>query len=297
MARLFALLQYLIPQHLLSRLVGRLADSRIGWIKNSFIRLFHRIYGLNMAEALEPEPTAYPSFNAFFTRALKPGARPIDPDPTRLVCPADGAVSQLGPIDYGRIFQAKGHSYSLTTLIGGDVELAKEFQNGQFATIYLSPKDYHRVHMPVDGRLRQMIYVPGDLFSVNNATVSEVPNLFARNERLVAIFDTAQGPMAMILVGAMIVAGIETVWAGQVAPKPRSVERVDYTGNTSADPIVLAKGDEMGRFKLGSTVILLFGEDQIEWLQQYGSGTATRLGEPLAQSRAPKPDSDQTETE
>ncbi|WP_421869808.1 archaetidylserine decarboxylase [Motiliproteus sp.] len=286
MARLFALLQYLIPQHLLSRLVGRLADSRIGWIKNSFIQLFHRIYDINMNEALEPDLKAYPSFNAFFTRALKPGARPIDPDPSRLVCPADGAVSQLGPIDYGRIFQAKGHNYSLTTLIGGDMDLAKEFQNGQFATIYLSPKDYHRVHMPVDGRLRQMIYVPGDLFSVNNATVSEVPNLFARNERLVAIFDTAHGPMAMILVGAMIVAGIETVWAGQVAPKLRSVEQVDYTGNsnTKADPIVLAKGDEMGRFKLGSTVILLFGEDQIEWLQQYGSGTATRLGEPLAQS-------------
>lgn len=284
MARLFALLQYLIPQHLLSRLVGRLADSRIGWIKNNFIQLFHRIYGINMEEALEPDLKAYPSFNAFFTRALKPGARPIDPDPSRLVCPADGAVSQLGGIDYGRIFQAKGHSYSLTTLIGGDVELAKEFQDGQFATIYLSPKDYHRVHMPVDGRLRQMIYVPGDLFSVNNATVSEVPNLFARNERLVAIFDTAQGPMAMVLVGAMIVAGIETVWAGQVAPKLRSVERVNYTGDTSTDPVILAKGDEMGRFKLGSTVILLFGQDQVEWLQQYGSGSPTRLGEPLAQS-------------
>ncbi len=285
MSRLFALLQYLIPQHLLSRLVGHLADSRIGPVKNSFIRLFHRIYGINMSEAVEENPTAYPSFNAFFTRALKADARPIDPDPSQLVCPADGTISQLGKIDYGRIFQAKGHSYSLTSLLGGNQDRAREFLNGQFATIYLSPKDYHRVHMPIDGRLREMVYVPGDLFSVNNATVSEVPNLFARNERLVAIFDTAAGPMAMILVGAMIVAGIETVWSGQVAPKLRTIETTRYGSHDDqpAQPIVLAKGEEMGRFKLGSTVILLFGEHQIDWLKQYHSGNNTRLGQPLAQ--------------
>ena len=282
MQRLFALLQYLIPQHLLSRLVGRLADSRIRWIKNAFILLFQRIYGINMNEALQEDATAYPSFNAFFTRALKPDARPIDPDPSHLVCPADGAISQLGKIDYGRIFQAKGHSYSLTSLLGGSQDRARPFLNGQFATIYLSPKDYHRVHMPLDGKLTEMVYVPGDLFSVNDATVSEVPNLFARNERLVAIFDTAAGPMAMVLVGAMIVAGIETVWAGQVAPKPRTIETYRYDAQEPT-PIVLAKGEEMGRFKLGSTVILLFGHDQIDWLKQYRNGSNTRLGQSLGQ--------------
>jgi phosphatidylserine decarboxylase len=281
-SRLFALLQHLLPQHLLSRLVGRLADSRIGLVKNSFIRLFHHIYGVNMAEAQQENPTAYASFNAFFTRALKPDARPIDPDPSLLVCPADGTISQLGKIDYGRIFQAKGHSYSLTSLLGGDQDRARPFLNGQFATIYLSPKDYHRVHMPIDGRLREMVYVPGDLFSVNNATASEVPNLFARNERLVAIFDTAAGPMAMVLVGAMIVAGIETVWSGQVAPKRHTIDTTRYDHHTPT-PIVLAKGEEMGRFKLGSTVILLFGEHNIDWLKQYHSGNNTRLGQPLAQ--------------
>ncbi len=281
MARLFALLQYLLPQHLLSRLVGRLADSRIGWVKNSFIVLFNRLYAINMSEAVEENPTAYPSFNAFFTRALKPDARPIDPDPLLLVNPVDGAISQLGKIDYGRIFQAKGHSYSLTSLLGGNQDRAQPFINGQFATIYLSPKDYHRVHMPIEGRLREVVYVPGDLFSVNNATVSEVPNLFARNERLVAIFDTAAGPMAMVLVGAMIVAGIETVWSGQVAPKLRSIETSRYDSHTPT-PIVLAKGEEMGRFKLGSTVILLFGAERIDWLKQYHTGNNTRLGQPLA---------------
>ncbi len=282
MARLFALLQHLLPQHLLSRLVGRLADSRIGWIKNSFILLFNRIYAINMSEAAEENPTAYPSFNAFFTRALKPQARPIDPDPALLVSPADGAISQLGKIDYGRIFQAKGHSYSLTSLLGGNQDRAQPFINGQFATIYLSPKDYHRVHMPIEGRLLEMVYVPGDLFSVNTATVTEVPNLFARNERLVAIFDTAAGPMAMVLVGAMIVAGIETVWSGQVAPTRRTIETRRYDGR-SPTPIILAKGEEMGRFKLGSTVILLFGEKNIDWLKPYHSGSNTRLGQPLAQ--------------
>lgn len=286
LSRLFALLQHLIPQHLLSRLVGRLADSRLGPIKNSFIRLFNYSYNINMSEAVEENPTAYPSFNAFFTRALKADARPIDADPSLLVCPADGTISQLGKIDYGRIFQAKGHSYSLTSLLGGNQDRARPFLNGQFATVYLSPKDYHRVHMPIDGRLLETIYVPGDLFSVNNATVSEVPNLFARNERLVAIFDTAAGPMAMILVGAMIVAGIETVWSGQVAPQRRTIQSRRYDGHTPT-PIVLAKGEEMGRFKLGSTVIVLFGEHQIDWLKQYHSGNNTRLGQPLAELHTP----------
>ena len=277
-SRLFALLQYLVPQHLLSRLVGQLADSRVGWIKNGFIGLFLRRFDIRMEEAKEEDPRAYPSFNAFFTRALKADARPVDPDPSHIVCPADGAISQLGRIDFGRLLQAKGHSYSLTSLLGGDQDRARPFLNGRFATVYLSPSDYHRVHMPLDGRLLEMIYVPGDLFSVNNATADEVPNLFARNERLVAIFDTAAGPMAMVLVGAMIVAAIETVWAGQIAPKRRMIERTSYRPQTSS-PIVLAKGEEMGRFKLGSTVILLFGDRSMEWLDPYRAGSPTRLGE------------------
>jgi phosphatidylserine decarboxylase len=280
MSRLFALLQHITPQHLLSRLVGWLADCRLGWIKNSFILLFQRAYAVNMTEAVEEKPTAYPSFNAFFTRALKPEARPIDPDPALLVNPADGAISQLGKIDFGRIFQAKGHSYSLTSLLGGDQDRALPFVNGQYATIYLAPKDYHRVHMPIEGRLLETVYIPGDLFSVNNATVSEVPNLFARNERLVAIFETAAGPMAMVLVGAMIVAGIETVWSGQVTPALRTITTTRY--DQPPTPVILAKGAEMGRFKLGSTVILLFGNKRIDWLKQYRSGNNTRLGQPLA---------------
>ncbi|WP_210397558.1 archaetidylserine decarboxylase [Motiliproteus sediminis] len=281
-SRLFALLQYIIPQHLLSRLVGQLADSRISWIKNSFIGLFLRLYDIRMEEAKEEDPRAYPSFNAFFTRALKADARPVDPNPNHIVCPADGAISELGTLEYGRMLQAKGHSYSVTSLLGGDQDRARPFLNGRFATIYLSPSDYHRVHMPLDGRLREMIYVPGDLFSVNRATVSEVPNLFARNERLVAIFDTAAGPMAMVLVGAMIVAGIETVWAGQVTPKRRSIEHTSYLPQP-ATPIVLAKGEEMGRFKLGSTVVLLFGDDAMEWLDSYTADAPTRLGEAFGQ--------------
>ncbi|MCW8885192.1 MAG: archaetidylserine decarboxylase [Motiliproteus sp.] len=280
-ARLFAFLQYLVPQHLLSRAIGYLADSRIGWVKNSFIGLFNRLYDINMGEALEENPRAYQSFNAFFTRALKADARPIDPDPSHIVCPADGAISQLGQINNGRIFQAKGHSYSLTTLLGGDPSVAEPFVDGSFATVYLSPKDYHRVHMPLEGRLLEMIYVPGDLFSVNDATVSQVPDLFARNERLVALFDTPAGPMAMVLVGAMIVAGIETVWSGQIAPVPRQVQRTSYLPQQPS-PVVLAKGEEMGRFKLGSTVILLFGKEAAQWHQQYQAGTATRLGEAMA---------------
>ncbi len=282
MSRLFILLQHLLPQHVLSRLVGRLADCRVRWVKNTFIRLFNRAFKLNMAEAQQPDPLAYPSFNAFFTRALKADARPLDPDPGHIVCPADGCISQLGSLEHGRILQAKGHSYSVTTLLGGDSALAEQFNNGRFATIYLSPRDYHRVHMPLEGRLRETLYVPGDLFSVNKVTADGVPNLFARNERLVTIFDTPAGPMAMVLVGAMIVAGIETVWSGQEAPPARGISRKAYQPQNPA-PLVLAKGEEMGRFKLGSTVILLFGDGVIEWAAPYREGTATRLGETLAE--------------
>lgn len=281
--RAFALLQEFVPQHLLSRLVGKLADCQVKWVKNLFIKTFAKQYKVDMTEAQEEDLEAYSSFNAFFTRALKPSARTVSPDPSKIVCPADGAISQLGDIEHGRIYQAKGHDYTLESLLAGRTSLAEEFADGSFATIYLSPKDYHRVHMPLDGRLREMIYVPGDLFSVNTATTAEVNGLFARNERLICIFDTAVGPMAMVLVGAMIVAGIETVWSGQEAPPVRKIKSSRYDQTPS--PIVLVKGQEMGRFKLGSTVILLFGKDMIDWLDDYQAGSDTRLGKSLAHIR------------
>ncbi|KAA0874735.1 archaetidylserine decarboxylase [Nitrincola tapanii] len=278
-AFLFILLQHCLPQHLISRCVGALANSETPWIKNQFIRWFHKRYAINMTEAIEENPLAYPSFNAFFTRALKPELRPIAEDPEHLVSPADGAISQLGKIDHGRIFQAKGRSYSLTTLLGGDLDRAAPFIQGEFATIYLSPRDYHRVHMPIAGVLRETLYIPGDLYSVNQTTAEGVDNLFARNERLVAIFDTEIGPMAMVLVGAMIVAGIETVWEGQVAPVLKQPRILSRSLNPS---ISLNKGDEMGRFKLGSTVILLFGQNALNWSTQLQAGSPVRMGETLA---------------
>ncbi len=278
--KLFILLQQIVPQHLLSRLIGRLADCRVRWFKNLFIDLFRRQYNVDMSEALEENPRAYPCFNDFFTRALKPGARPIDPDPGSIVSPVDGVVSQAGDISYGRLIQAKGRGYSLTTLLGGDSRRAEPFINGRFATLYLSPRDYHRVHMPVTGTLREAIYIPGDLFSVNHATAAGVDSLFARNERLVTIFDTEYGPMAMVLVGAMIVAGIETVWSGQVAPLPRQPQ----TLYSRAEParITLEKGQEMGRFHLGSTVILAFGPDQVRWVDTLTHRTPVTLGRTIA---------------
>lgn len=278
--KLFAALQHLIPQHTLSRAAGWLAETEISWIKDPFTRWFAKRYGVNMAEALEEDPCAYSSFNDFFTRALKPGVRPISDQSDAIVCPADGAISQLGDIEYGRIFQAKGQDYSLTELLGGDSQQARPFMGGKFATIYLSPKDYHRVHMPFGGKLRTMVHVPGDLFSVNEATANQVPRLFARNERVVAIFDTDIGPMAVVLVGAMIVASIETVWAGQITPVRKQIRTTHYPHTESVE---LAKGEEMGRFKLGSTAIVLFGPDVITWEAGYLANTPTRLGEVLGQ--------------
>ena len=282
-AQLFILFQHIVPQHLLSRLVGRIANCKQPWVKNTFIKWFAKKYQINMSEALIEEPTAYSSFNAFFTRALKPGARSIDMTEGVIASPADGAISQLGPIKHGRIFQAKGQSYGLTTLLGGDESVAAPFKNGSFATIYLSPRDYHRVHMPLTGTLRETIYVPGDLFSVNQTTAENVDQLFARNERLVAIFDTEAGPMAMVLVGAMIVAGIETVWDGHVAPMIKAPIRKQFQA-TSPEPIQLEKGEEMGRFKLGSTVILLFGESAINWSEHLQAESPVVLGQNIAQT-------------
>jgi len=273
--KLFIKLQHLVPQHALSRAAGWLAATEIGLIKNTFIRWFVKRYQVDMSLAAEENPLAYPSFNDFFTRVLKPDARPVDTNPFSIVCPADGAISQLGPIEAGRIFQAKGQDYSVEELLG-DSELATEFADGQFATVYLSPRDYHRVHMPYGGKLRTMVSVPGELFSVNTVTAENVPRLFARNERSVAIFDTDIGPMAVVLVGAMIVAGIETVWDGQVAP---FASRDIATSHYPYQNIQLKKGDEMGRFKLGSTAIILFAKDKIEWSKKYQAGTPTKMGE------------------
>ena len=276
---LFVFLQYLIPQHALSRLVGWFASSEIDFIKSTFITKFAKKYGINMQEAKEEDLSKYKSFNDFFTRELKDGARPIADGEGTLVSPADGAVSQLGKIKLGSVFQAKGRDFSVTELLGGDSDRAATFLNGDFSTIYLSPKDYHRVHMPCAGKLLETIYVPGDLFSVNPATAQGVDGLFARNERLVCMFETEYGPMAMVLVGAMIVAGIETVWSGQVCPLPKKAQVQDYTKSE----IRLGKGEEMGRFKLGSTVVLCFPENAVSFLDTIKSESPLVMGEALAE--------------
>ena len=276
---LFLASQHLAPQHLVSRLAGQLADSRAPWLKNRLIAGFARRYDVNMREALLEDPLAYESFNAFFTRALKPGARPLSTEPGAVLCPADGSVSQAGAIERGRIFQAKGHDFGLTELLGGDEGRAAPFENGAFATIYLSPRDYHRVHMPLSGVLREMVYVPGKLYSVNPLTARNVPNLFARNERVVCIFDTPRhGPMALVLVGAMIVASVETVWAGRVAPHRAAVDITRYEGD---DALRLEQGAEMGRFVLGSTVIALFGPGRVRWSEAAAPGRSVQMCEAL----------------
>lgn len=278
MDKIFIFLQHVLPQHLLSRCTGALADLRHpAWLKNWLIHVFIRQFRVDMSEAADPDPTSYATFNAFFTRPLREDAR--SPAEADVICPADGAISQLGDIRGGRIFQAKGQSFSTWELLGGDAERAELFTDGRFATIYLSPRDYHRVHMPLAGRLTATSYIPGRLFSVNQVTAENVPRLFARNERLVCYFDTAAGPMAMILVGAMVVAGIETVWSGQVAPPTSDPVLRDYV--VLPRVIELAQGEEMGRFKLGSTVILLFPKDAVEFDTAYAAGSATRLGESL----------------
>jgi phosphatidylserine decarboxylase len=276
MDKLFIFLQHILPQHLVSRCAGWLATLRQPvWLKNWLIHIFVRYFRVDMTEAANPDPTSYASFNEFFTRPLREEARSLAE--ADLVCPADGSISQLGTVQGGRIFQAKGQSFSAWELLGGDSERAAVFANGSFATIYLAPRDYHRVHMPVAGRLTATCYIPGKLFSVNKVTAENVPRLFARNERLVCYFDTAAGPMAMVLVGAMIVAGIETVWSGQVAPATSDSVFTDHVSVPRT--IELAQGEEMGRFKLGSTVILLFGQDAVEFDAAYTAGTVTRLGE------------------
>nr|WP_202416496.1 archaetidylserine decarboxylase [Duganella qianjiadongensis] len=272
--------QYLLPKGALTNFAGRVANARNGSRTTALIRWFVGRYNVNMAEALDPDISHYSSFNEFFTRALRPDARPLaDAD---FICPVDGRISQFGAINDDQIFQAKGHNFSTTALVGGDAELAGQFRNGSFANLYLSPRDYHRIHMPCEGRLTRMIYVPGDLFSVNPTTARGIPGLFARNERVVCVFDTAHGPFVMTLVGATIVGSMATVWHGVVNP-PRSshVREWQYDDQN----IVLKKGEELGRFLLGSTVVMLFPKDVLNFNQAWQPAAAVRLGETMANCR------------
>lgn len=283
--KLFIALQYVLPQHTVSRLVGRIANSRTPWVKNTFMQYFINHFNVDMSEAEQENFREYATFNDFFTRALKPGAREICSEKNSIASPADGAVSELGPIELGSIMQAKGQSYSLAELLAGDAGLTNRYLGGQFATIYLSPKDYHRVHMPLTGTLLSSTYVPGKLFSVNQATANNVPALFSRNERLICEFQGEDGPFLVILVGAMIVAGIETVWQGQVAPTPSGVISQDYQ---NLEPITLEKGEEMGRFKLGSTVILVTPENTSQWREDLANGSVLKMGEKMGEVVTPK---------
>ncbi|MGL4407315.1 MAG: archaetidylserine decarboxylase [Zoogloea sp.] len=274
--RLAVLPQYLLPKQLLTILAGKLASAQAGSLTTSVIRWFVGRYGVNMAEAANPDIASYPSFNEFFTRPLKPGARPLaDAD---YICPVDGAISQFGHIERDQIFQAKGHSYSIQALVGGDRDLAVQFVEGEFATLYLSPRDYHRIHMPCEGRLTRMIHVPGELFSVNPTTARGVPGLFARNERVVCVFEGADGPFVLVLVGATIVGSMATVWHGQVnPPRPGTVREWDYP----AGDIRLAQGAEMGRFLLGSTVVMLFPKGRMAFNPAWAPARPIRMGEAM----------------
>ena len=275
--RLAVLPQYLLPKGLLTRGVGRLAAAEHGAMTTRVIRWFVRRYGVDMGEAAQPDIGAYASFNDFFTRALKPGARPLAQ--ADLVCPVDGAISQFGRIRGDQIFQAKGHDYRTRALLGGDAELAARFDDGHFATLYLSPKDYHRIHMPCAGALRRMIHVPGALFSVNPTTARGVPGLFARNERVVCVFDGSHGPFVLVLVGATIVGSMATVWHGVVnPPRPGTLREWRY----DAGAVELAQGAEMGRFLLGSTVVLLFPAGGLQFNPAWMPGGAIRMGETMA---------------
>jgi phosphatidylserine decarboxylase len=273
--RLFVWFQYLLPQHALSRLVLRATRVRVQWFKNCLIRGFLRLFTIDMHEALQPDPFRYGSFNEFFTRALQPDARTFARGPNEIACPVDGAISEAGTIDGASLLQAKGRHYTLEELLASRA-WAKHFEGGSFATIYLAPFNYHRVHMPLDGRLRETVYIPGRLFSVNAATASLVPRLFARNERVLTWFDTAFGEFALVLVGALNVGSIATVWAGDITPAARRVA-------TALPPrdLSLEKGAELGRFNMGSTVILLFQKDRARWHEALQAGTTVRLGQSL----------------
>ena len=274
--------QYLLPKRLLTVFAGQVANFRGGPITHAIVRRFIAKYKVNMEEAADPRIESYATFNDFFTRALREGARPIAD--SAFICPVDAAISQFGPIEHDQIFQAKGHSYSTRALVGGDQTLAHQFDHGHFATLYLAPKDYHRIHMPCEGRLRRMIYIPGDLFSVNPLTARHVPSLFARNERVVCVFDTPHGPFINVLVGATIVGSIATIWHGVVnPPRTRSIREWRYDD----EDIRLAQGAEMGRFLLGSTVVMLFPKNVVTFMGDWAPTRPVRLGEAMATALSP----------
>ena len=269
--------QYVLPKGALTRLGGIVASAEGGFFTTRLIRWFVGRYRVNMAEAADPDIRNYTSFNDFFTRALKDGLRPIER--ADLVCPVDGAISQFGAIARDQIYQTKGHHYSTTALLGGDAELAARFQDGFFATLYLSPKDYHRIHMPCQGRLTRMVYVPGALFSVNPVTARGVPGLFARNDRVVCVFETARGPFVLVLVGATVVGSMATVWHGVVnPPRTRQVREWRYEGQE----VLLRQGQEMGRFLLGSTVVMLVPAGRTTFNSDWAPGGSVRMGEKMA---------------
>lgn len=271
-----ALFQSFLPQHGLSRFAGWVAHCKQPWIKNRLIKNFIRDYQVDMSLAVKENPSDYSHFNEFFTRALKPEKRPIDSESASIVSPVDGCVSQFGDIREGQLLQAKNINYSLQALLGGSMSLASSFQQGKFATFYLSPKDYHRVHSPFAGKLQEMIYVPGRLFSVNTETTDQVSQLFVRNERVICLFSTPVGPMAVILVGAMLVASMSTVWEGVITPaKTRQIRHWHYAENT----VSLAKGEELGRFQLGSTVIVLFSANRMQWSNNLALQSKVQFGE------------------
>jgi phosphatidylserine decarboxylase len=269
--------QYLMPKLAMTRLAGLVASAEWGTVTTWVIKRFVKRYNVNMNEAAHADPAHYKSFNEFFTRPLKDGVRPLSR--SEWVCPVDGAISQCGAIERDQIFQAKGHHYSTRALVGGDAALAAQFQNGQFATLYLSPRDYHRIHMPMAGKLLRMIHVPGDLFSVNPTTARGVPGLFARNERVVCEFETEKGPMVLVLVGATIVGSMATVWHGQVnPPRPGTVREWRY----ESQDVRLQKGEEMGRFLLGSTVVMLFPENSLRFPDDWLSTRPLQMGEAMS---------------
>jgi phosphatidylserine decarboxylase len=274
--RLSLLIQHLLPKRALTVAAGAFAGMRGGALTHLAIRRFIARYGVNMSEAADPDVSHYSSFNEFFTRSLREGARPLSDAPW--VCPVDGAVSQFGPIARDRIFQAKGHDYTTRALVGGDATLAAQFEDGAFATLYLSPKDYHRIHMPCAGRLVRMIHVPGTLFSVNPATARGVPGLFARNERVVCVFNSERGPFVLVLVAATIVGSMATVWHGVVnPPRPAGVREWTY----GEGDVMLERGAEMGRFLLGSTVVMLFPRNTLAFNPQWLPGRSIRMGEAM----------------
>lgn len=283
--RWFAALQYVLPKRALSRVIYAVARSEVRWIRNAFLRTFLRVYRLNMAEAVQPDPFAYRSFNEFFTRALRPGVRPIAEGADVVVSPVDGTVSQCGQIDGDLLLQAKGRHYSLPELLANDAEAVATYAGGSFACIYLAPYNYHRIHMPCAGTARDNVYVPGELFSVNAATARAVPRVFARNERLICDFTTPLGRMAVILVGALFVGSIETVHCGEVNPPPR--RRKAATRIAAGLGREFAKGEELGRFNMGSTVVLLFERNRVAWQASLVPEATVQLGRPVA--RAAKP--------